>query len=583
MIQQNAAPCIGVNRLFFALVVAYACGPAWAADVTRPARVSDLRAERIGNDVRVSWGAVTTDVTGHPETVAEYKLYRGTTPDFSVDGSSLIGSAVGTLIDDTGASGNAADFYYLVTAVDAAGNESSARASQITTPPTLSGFWTDTTIELNWTPAAPAGQIDGYRVYYGRAPGQYEAVQSVGLTSNLSLVALQLYANWYSAVTAIDLDGNESAFSNEHIDAVAGRVRARAHDQDELCWLGPDSCPPDAGKVQPAGNGWQLNVPVNFPEGDWKRVLVRYTLDSRLCEPPANGTTTRCGESAAQGGWNPCGDPWDRIAQLFLVLDETCITSGASCINHQNLELMRAITPFGTDAPQPDGRGIVPPRVLTLDVTPFAPLLTGTRYVGAEIVNFTQAGWHVTVEFEFSERFDEASSKLPADGFQLVGFGGAPLPARGITLPPSARKIFARLFTTGHGGSLFCDGGSNNGNPCSGGANCPGGVCNPCDEFCHRTNRILRNGTPIWSAVPFRTDCSPPGNPCSTWNSCGFPSCTFPRAGWCPGYIACHTNAPCDNDLDFSDILLPGSFNMSYDVLVQNGSWPVSLVVYWYN
>jgi hypothetical protein len=525
------------------------------------------------------------DAAGQPETLALYKIYRGLTPDFvpdTLDGSNLLGTSPTPEFDDPGAAAAAENYFYLISAVDGAGNESATRPSAVREPVTLSGSWTDTTIELDWTPASPEEEVVAYRVYYGRSPHGYEFVADVGLATSHSLTGLQTYVNWYSAVTAVDGAGNESPFSNEHIDAIAGRVRVQAHDEDYLCWLGPDQCPPAPGRVQRNG-GWQLMVPVDFPEGDWKRVLVTYTLDSRLCEPPAQGTTNRCGEDPAQGGWNPCGDPWDRLAHLFLVLDD-CIATGGSCITQDNLELMRAITPFGTDAPPPDGRGIVPPRVLTFDVTPYAPLLAGTRHVGVEIVNFTQAGWHVSVDFEFSERLDEASFKPPAAGIQVVGFGGAPLPVRSVSIPPSATSVFARVFTTGHGGTPFCDGGSNNGGACTpGGADCPGGVCNPCDEFCHRTNRVLRNGSPIFSFTPFRTDCSPPGTPCFNWNSCGFPSCTFSRAGWCPGYIACHRNPPCDQDIGFTGALAPGgTYNISYDVLVQRGSWPVSLVVYWY-
>ena len=60
-------------------------------------------------------------------------------------------------------------------------------------------------------------------------------------------------------------------------------------------------------------------------------------------------------------------------------------------------------------------------------------------------------------------------------------------------------------------------------------------------------------------------------------------SCTFPRAGWCPGYIACHHNAPCDNDIDVTGSLIPGgSYDIDYTITPKNGSWPVSVVVYWY-
>lgn len=553
--------------------------PALAADVTRPADVSGVLVTKTPSDVQLSWNAVTVDALGGAETVASYRVYRGTAPNFVPDktgGSNRIGTPSGPLFSDTGAAANGTTFYYLVTAVDAAGNESSSLPSTVTTPAVLSSSWTDTTIELSWTQAQPAANVARYRVYYGKASRKYDFFKDVGTATSTSLTGLELWVNWYTTVVAIDTNGNESPYSNEGVDAVAGRVRVRAHNDDYLCW-GAGGCPPRSGTVQRA-DGWQLMVPVDFPLGDWKRVRVTYTIDSRLCKVGQNGTTDKCG-GTNPGGYNPCGDPWDRIANLFLVLDEACLSNGQSCINSNQLELMRAITPFGTDAPAPLGDGRVPPRVLTLDVTPFAPLLTGRRYVGAEIGHYVQAGWHVTTEFEFSERPDEASAKKPAAGFAMLGYGGAPLPAATLNVPANATKVYMRVFTTGHGGTLYCDGGSNNGNSCTSSAGCPGGSCQNCDEFCHRTNRILKNGSPVWTQVPWNT-CTVA---CTGWNACGIPSCAFPRAGWCPGYIGCHKDAPCDQDLDLTTSFPAGSSsNVSYDVLVQRGSWSVSLVAYWY-
>jgi len=383
----------------------------------------------------------------------------------------------------------------------------------------------------------------------------------------------------------VDVNGNESPLSNEYVDAVAGRVKVRAHDGDLLCWIGGgQSCPPRVGTEQRDG-GFQSNVPVDFPVGSWTRVTLDFTMDSRLCKVGQQGCTDKCGSTnPVPGGWNPCGDPWDRLAYLYLVLDDCIDVPGANCVTNDNLELIHAITPFGTDAAPPLGTGKVPPRVVSMDVTPYVPLLTGHRWIGSDIAEFASAGWHVTSEFTFSKRPEEASPKPPADGIQVVGFGGAPLPTRTVSIPLDATQVKMRLFTTGHGGTLYCDGGSNDGGTCVSSANCPGGTCQPCDEFCHRTNRILKNGATIYSTQPWRTDCSPGSSrACQDWNACGWPSCTFPRAGWCPGYLACPTTGACDQDLDMTSELLPGgTYNIDYDVLVQRGSWAVSLVLYWY-
>jgi len=449
----------------------------------------------------------------------------------------------------------------------------------------LSGFWTSTTIELDWTAAGAPADVDSYRVYYGKAPGDYLFVDDVGTSLSHSLSGLQTLVNWYFVVAAVDVNGNETIFSNEHIDAVDGTVTIRAHDGDELCWGAAGCTPTDPFKVQ-RRDGWQLMIPTSFPEGDWTSIEVSLTMESRLCNPPAQGTISKCGpgnpcvDPPCNGGYNPCGDPWDRTAHLFLVLDD-CISGGGTCITHDNLELIRAITPFGTDAPAPDGTGVIPPRVLTMDITPYASLLQGMKHVGVEIGHFVQKGHWVTVDFTFTERLDLASPKPPADGIEIIGFGGYTGVEKQVSVPATATDVKMRLFTTGHGGATYCDGGTNNAQPCSGGADCPGGVCNPCDEFCHRENQIKVNGGPRWRHSPWRTDCN--AGTCSNWNACGFPSCTFPRAGWCPGYIACHHDAPCDNDLDFTNFMPGGSiYDIDYDVRPVNGNWSVSLVMYWY-
>ncbi len=558
-----------------------------AADVTAPARVTGLSVTKDAGDALLSWNEVTTDATGNPETIDHYRIFRGESPDFVPDksgGSNQVGTSATTSFTDPGAASGTTHYYYRVTAVDTAGNESRSQDPTITTPPTLSGYWTDTTIELEWTDAEPVDQVTGYRVYYGRQSRGYEFVDDVGMAKSHSLTGLETNVNWFAAVVAVDPAGNESDFSNEHVDPVGGTIDLRAHNESYLCW-GEAGCPPQGDEIG-RRDGWQKLVPVDFPVGDdWSLVTVSFTMDSRLCDGPS--APDRCGDQ--NPGWNPCGDPWDRTAHLFLVLDD-CVDTGGSCITHGNLELIRAITPFGTDAPPPDGNGRVPPRVIELDITPYAPLLAGqTRYVGAEIVSYVPAGWWVTTDFHFSKRPEEASPKPPADGFAPLFFGGVQPPTATVSIPSTATQVFTRLFTTGHGGNSICDGGSRDGEACGGSADCPGGSCENCDEFCHRTNQIIVDGSPVWETVPWRNCCFPRGSlfceGCQDWNSCGYPSCTFNRAGWCPGQIACHydLDAGCDQDLDLTSAFPPGgTYDVDYDVLVNRGSWSVSLFLYWY-
>jgi hypothetical protein len=559
--------------------------PVAADDVVGPAAVTELRVAGAGDDLVLTWDVVTADAAGQPETVDYYRIYRDVDPDFVPDregGSNEIGTSTTPEYVETGAAADGVErYFYRVSAVDEAGNESITKPSLVRTPPMLSGQWTDTGIDLEWTDAQPSSEVVGYLVYYGTAAGAYEFVDDVGLATSHTLTGLDDNVNWYSSVRAVDTHGNESAFSNEHVDAVGGTIVVRAHDESELCW-GAGGCPPQEGEVQRA-DGFQINAPVDFPEGDWVSVTVELTMDSRLCTDPI--APDKCGDG--NPGWNPCGDPWDRTAHLYLVLDD-CIDAGGSCITHDNLELIRAITPFGTDAPPPDGTGVVPPRTVSFDVTPYLPLLTGRRYVGAHIGHYTPAGWWVTSEFRFSERPEDASPEPPADGIEVLFFGGVQPPTDTVSVPADATEVKTRLFTTGHGGNPRCDGGDRDGDECTGNGDCPGGTCQNCDEFCHRTNRILVDGESVWQHVPWRDCCYPRGTEpfcfdCQQWNACGYPSCTFDRAGWCPGEIACHENDPCDQDLPMTEHFPPGgTYDVDYDVLVRTGSWSVSLVLYWY-
>ncbi|MCH7779436.1 MAG: hypothetical protein IH848_01195 [Acidobacteria bacterium] len=558
---------------------------AMAADVTNPGEVNNLLVAKVGSDIQVQWDAVTLDASGNLEDVNHYDVYRGVAAGFVPDKAgegNRIGSPTAANFIDLGAANDVEPLYfYLVSAVDQAGNEGVTQPSQLMTPPVLSGFWTDTTIELDWTSAQPMGEVVAYKVYRGPAADQWDFVEDVSLAQVYTAILLATNVNWYFAVTAVDTGDNETVFSNPHVDPVGGTIDIRVHDETELCWGASDCTPTDPDHVQ-RSNGFQLLIPANFPEGDWGLVEVTFTMDSRLCTPPAGGNVTKCGSGnpcvspPCNGGYNTCGDPWDRTAHLFLVLDD-CIDQGQACMNHDNIELMRAITPFGTDARPPDGAGVVPRRALTLDITPFAPLLVGQRrYIGAHIGHFVQTGWWVTSDFHFSKRPEDVSLKPAADGFDPVFFHSSGSGLTGpftVDIPATAQQVVGRLFITGHGG---------NSDP----------TCNnPADEFCQRTNKIIVDSTEAWRDVPWRDCCYPRGTEpgctgCQDWNACGYPSCTFDRSGWCPGEMACHYNLDegCDQDLLFTSNLLPGqSHDIEYEILDINGSWSRSLVVYWYD
>ncbi len=105
--------------------------PIWvdrlAPDLTPPNAPVKLRASKDNNDVYLSWPKVTKDTSGNVETVSMYRIFRGTTPDFVADRSTLtnqIATTTKSTYRDVNALTSGVDYYYRVTTVDAANNQS---------------------------------------------------------------------------------------------------------------------------------------------------------------------------------------------------------------------------------------------------------------------------------------------------------------------------------------------------------------------------------------------------------------------------------------------------------------------------
>ena len=74
---------------------------------------------------------------------------------------------------------------------------------------------------LSWDPpttnadGSPLTDLDGYRIYYGTSSGAYVTTLDVGNVITSTITNLTDGTIYYFAVTAYDLSGNESDFSNE--------------------------------------------------------------------------------------------------------------------------------------------------------------------------------------------------------------------------------------------------------------------------------------------------------------------------------------------------------------------------------
>ncbi|KAF2420067.1 DNRLRE domain-containing protein [Microbacterium sp. B35-30] len=184
-------------------------------DVASPSTPSGLTATHGSGGVAVSWTA-SADNTG----VLEYRVYRGTSADFTPDADSFVATTATTsYLEDAPALGT---YYYRVTAVDGAENESlpSAPRQLLVTDidaPTAPASPAATQAGANgatvtWAPSADNVDVIDYLVYRGDAAGFAIAdgtlVGTVGSTS-FSESGLSAGAHYYRVV-ARDAAGNVS-------------------------------------------------------------------------------------------------------------------------------------------------------------------------------------------------------------------------------------------------------------------------------------------------------------------------------------------------------------------------------------
>ncbi len=93
-------------------------------------------------------------------------------------------------------------------------------------------------VNISWHPN-PENDIRGYRIHYGTAPGQYTFTQYTGNVTNYFIDNLDINWKWYFAVTALDLAGNESSFSDEVATLVEANVLPEAIDIIDISWRQP--------------------------------------------------------------------------------------------------------------------------------------------------------------------------------------------------------------------------------------------------------------------------------------------------------------------------------------------------------
>lgn len=93
------------------------------SDSAAPSTPTSLSATASGSEVTLQWQASTDNIG-----VSAYRVYRGTSANFSITGLTAIGETATPTYTDSGLADG--QWFYRVTAVDAAGNASAASASQ---------------------------------------------------------------------------------------------------------------------------------------------------------------------------------------------------------------------------------------------------------------------------------------------------------------------------------------------------------------------------------------------------------------------------------------------------------------------
>ncbi|MET0861431.1 MAG: LamG-like jellyroll fold domain-containing protein [Microbacterium sp.] len=197
-------------------------------DTTAPSAPSDVSATVDESTVDIEWSASTdnVDVTG-------YTVYRGTTAGFTADAGSEIADITTTEYTDAGLAPG--DYYYKVTAVDAAGNVSAASdASNVATivivdtsaptvPANLAATDDGSTVDLTWTASTDDVGVTGYTVYRGTTAGfAANTASRIGDSETASYADTGLAdGTYYYRVTAQDAAGNSSA-PTASVSAVVG-------------------------------------------------------------------------------------------------------------------------------------------------------------------------------------------------------------------------------------------------------------------------------------------------------------------------------------------------------------------------
>ena len=279
--------------------------------ISIPTVPTGLSAAAPGDSVALQW-------TASPfESIAAYRVYRGTEPIDSTDGPGAYTALASTMAGDTtyvDASVSVDQtYYYRLTAVDSVGNESALGDQILVTPgrrPSPPSNLTaqaagDSSVALQWR-ASEAVDVDRYRLYRdttsigsinglnGRPPVDSTGPGETGYADT----RLRPGQTYHYRVTAVDPEGNESVVSTE----------ATARPPRSVLAVG------DSGQAVQGGT-----TTVDVLANDLRGTAALDTASVRVIGEPMAGTTTT---NDTTGAVRYTHDGTDRFADAFTYVVE---------------------------------------------------------------------------------------------------------------------------------------------------------------------------------------------------------------------------------------------------------------------
>ncbi|GAA1158527.1 hypothetical protein GCM10009654_13320 [Streptomyces hebeiensis] len=261
-------------------------------DRTAPAAPTGLTAAAETGGLRIGWEAVTG--------AASYRVYRAATADGAF---ARIGTANQASYQDPSAA-HGVTYYYRVTALDKAGNESGRSAAvkgtgrDLTPPPPVTGLTVTPTeygFALRWD-ANPAADLARYTVYKGELLGDEEEQRCMGREVEY------LWADTTSYAYTTLPDGDDVCFFIDAVDAAWN---------SSLKWTGTAEAVTatelDTTPSVPTPEGSPLNVTVDPAEGDEGNQVWWNGLDESSPEAAGGYRVYR---------WNRATAAYEKIADL---------------------------------------------------------------------------------------------------------------------------------------------------------------------------------------------------------------------------------------------------------------------------